>query len=100
MKAATTTTHSHQPTLDDGTVVTHTHDHAEPLHETETRRIAVEQDLMAKNDRAAALNRARFEASGTFVVDLMSSPGRGKTTLVPVERSSDEGCETSRWWST
>ncbi|MDP3238286.1 MAG: hydrogenase nickel incorporation protein HypB [Myxococcales bacterium] len=46
------------------------------------RRIAVEQDIMAKNGRAAALNRDRFTRERTFVVNLMSSPGSGKTTLL------------------
>jgi hydrogenase nickel incorporation protein HypB len=73
------TAHSHE--LADGSVVTHHHGH-EGLHPTEARRIAVEQDVMAKNDRAAALNRTRFEADGTFVLNLMSSPGSGKTTLL------------------
>ncbi|MCU0702261.1 MAG: hydrogenase nickel incorporation protein HypB [Myxococcaceae bacterium] len=61
--------------------VPHHHGH-EGLHPSEARRIAVEQDVMAKNDRAAALNRTCFEATGTFVLNLMSSPGSGKTTLL------------------
>jgi hydrogenase nickel incorporation protein HypB len=76
---ATSGAHTH--TLADGSTVTHHHGH-DDLHPTEARRIAVEQDVMAKNDRAAALNRTRFEASGTFVLNLMSSPGSGKTTLL------------------
>ncbi|MDX2011034.1 MAG: hydrogenase nickel incorporation protein HypB [Myxococcaceae bacterium] len=72
---------SHTHPLADGSTVTHHHGH-DGLHPTEARRIAVEQDVMAKNDRAASLNRTRFEATGTFVLNLMSSPGSGKTTLL------------------
>jgi hydrogenase nickel incorporation protein HypB len=72
---------AHTHTLADGSAVTH-HHHHDGLHPTEARRIAAEQDVMAKNDRAASLNRTRFEASGTFVLNLMSSPGSGKTTLL------------------
>lgn len=85
--------HSHEHSHDGGHVHSHTHATdialtahqlgASPaLHETEVRRIAVEQDLMAKNGRAAGLNRDRFAKQRTFVVNLMSSPGSGKTTLL------------------
>jgi hydrogenase nickel incorporation protein HypB len=80
--------HSHEHThqLPDGRVIRHHHHDEAPtvqlLHDTEVRRIAVEQDVMAKNDRIAELNRVRFGANGTFVINLMSSPGSGKTTLL------------------
>jgi hydrogenase nickel incorporation protein HypB len=38
--------------------------------------------LLAENDRIAAENRARFDALGVLVVNLMSSPGAGKTSLL------------------
>jgi len=42
----------------------------------------VEQDILAKNDRYAAVNRRLFNATGVLVLNLMSSPGSGKTTLL------------------
>jgi hydrogenase nickel incorporation protein HypB len=40
------------------------------------------QSLLNRNDALAARNRARFHASGTLVLNLMSSPGAGKTALL------------------
>ena len=44
--------------------------------------VDVKQKVLAANAAAAATLRARFEASGTLVVNLISSPGSGKTTLL------------------
>jgi hydrogenase nickel incorporation protein HypB len=44
--------------------------------------IEVLQDLLAANDRAATHNREHFDAHGVFVINLMSSPGAGKTALL------------------
>ncbi|MDP1915748.1 MAG: hydrogenase nickel incorporation protein HypB [Myxococcales bacterium] len=77
--------HSHDaghPHATDTVLTTHQLGASPALHETEVRRIAVEQDIMAKNGRAADLNRERFARERTFVVNLMSSPGSGKTTLL------------------
>jgi len=78
--------HEHEHVLADGRVVRHSHDadgHAAHTHpDGEARRIRVEQDLLAKNDALAAVNRHRLEHAGTFAVNLMSSPGSGKTTLL------------------
>ena len=38
--------------------------------------------MLATNDACAAANRVLFTASGCFVVNLMSSPGSGKTALL------------------
>jgi len=46
------------------------------------KRVEVEQALLADNDRQAAHNRSHFDAAGTLVVNLMSSPGAGKTSLL------------------
>jgi hydrogenase nickel incorporation protein HypB len=45
-------------------------------------RADVHQALLAGNDQQAAHNRAHFDAADTFVVNLMSSPGAGKTSLL------------------
>lgn len=44
--------------------------------------IQIEQRILATNDEQAAALRARFKAAGTFVVNLISSPGAGKTSLL------------------
>lgn len=46
------------------------------------RIIQVERDILGKNDRLAADNRARFEADDVLAFNLVSSPGAGKTSLL------------------
>ncbi|HKU81494.1 MAG TPA: hydrogenase nickel incorporation protein HypB [Candidatus Tumulicola sp.] len=46
------------------------------------RVVAISRNLMAKNDAIAQGLRERFAASGTLVVNVLSSPGSGKTTLL------------------
>ena len=45
-------------------------------------RIEFRRRILAENDAAAAELRDRFEESGTLVVDFVSSPGSGKTSLL------------------
>ena len=45
-------------------------------------KIAVVKNIMEANQRIAEENRHRFAASGTTVINLMSSPGAGKTSLL------------------
>ena len=47
-----------------------------------TETVRVMQSLLHRNDAIAARNRAHFNASGTLVLNLMSSPGAGKTALL------------------
>jgi hydrogenase nickel incorporation protein HypB len=49
---------------------------------TASRIIQVERDLLAANDSWARLNRERFGASATLCLNLVSSPGSGKTSLL------------------
>jgi hydrogenase nickel incorporation protein HypB len=51
-------------------------------HGEAPRVIDVERALLAKNDAIAAGNRARFARQGIFAINLVSSPGSGKTSLV------------------
>lgn len=44
--------------------------------------VLLEQDVLAKNDRGAARNRALLASDGILAMNLMSSPGAGKTTLL------------------
>ena len=48
----------------------------------DTVTIDVLQGLLAANDRAAAHNREHFDRHRVLVVNLMSSPGAGKTALL------------------
>ena len=56
--------------------------HHHPPHGGRLRLDRIELDLLAKNDRFAAANRARFDALALLAVNLVSSPGAGKTTLL------------------
>jgi len=53
-------------------------------HHGEGKRtvIAIEEDILAKNNRLASFNRALFKDKEIFVLNLVSSPGSGKTTLL------------------
>ena len=67
----------------DGKVVRHVHAAAvSPVAERESRRIKVEEDILARNDVLADVNRRMLAHAGTFAVNMMSSPGSGKTTLL------------------
>jgi hydrogenase nickel incorporation protein HypB len=46
------------------------------------RTIRVEEDLLAKNQRLADQNRDYFAAHGLLVLNLVSSPGSGKTSIL------------------
>jgi hydrogenase nickel incorporation protein HypB len=58
----------------------HTHEHEHPTDPS--RRIRLEQAVLAKNDRFAERNRGFFSARGVLTLNLTSSPGAGKTTLL------------------
>ncbi|MCP5158633.1 MAG: hydrogenase nickel incorporation protein HypB [Gammaproteobacteria bacterium] len=55
----------------------HSHDHA-----AEGRLVSIERDILAKNAGFAAGNRRLFAERGVFVLNLVSSPGSGKTALL------------------
>lgn len=95
---------------DDGTV--HSHDHGDDQHEhdhhdhdhrhdhghgdghnhgdhgdhsgyaTGSQRIEVLESIFAENDSRADINRKLFESNGVRALNLMSSPGSGKTTVL------------------
>jgi hydrogenase nickel incorporation protein HypB len=68
----------------------HAHDHephahaagpaVEALHGPHT--LAVHEAILAKNDRLAERNRGFFKAKGLLVLNVVSAPGSGKTTLI------------------
>ncbi len=45
-------------------------------------KISVVKNILEANDRIANLNKKLFDAKGVLVVNIMSSPGAGKTTLI------------------
>lgn len=46
------------------------------------RMVQIEQDILSKNDRYAAGNRQWFSEHGVLTLNLVSSPGSGKTSLL------------------
>lgn len=46
------------------------------------RTVKVIQPILANNDRAAEENRKAFEANGVLAVNVIASPGAGKTSLI------------------
>ena len=82
---------------DDGTVHEHDHQHHDHEHEhgdhehehgdhsgyaTGAERIEVLEAIFAENDNRAAINRDAFDSNGIRALNLMSSPGSGKTTVL------------------
>ncbi|MDT5304826.1 MAG: hydrogenase nickel incorporation protein HypB [Mycobacterium sp.] len=74
---------------DDGTVHTHEHDDHSHTHagdhsgyHTGSQRIDVLEAIFAENDVRADSNRHAFEHNGVRAINLMSSPGSGKTTVL------------------
>ncbi len=59
----------------------HSHDGAGP-DAVATRLVSIEQDLLAKNDDLAAHNRGWLAERDMAALNLMSSPGAGKTSLL------------------
>ena len=44
--------------------------------------VRIEQDILGKNNQYAAANRSWFQAHGILALNLVSSPGSGKTSLL------------------
>jgi hydrogenase nickel incorporation protein HypB len=44
--------------------------------------VPIVENILSANDRLAAENRARLDNAGVFAVNLMASPGAGKTSLI------------------
>ena len=47
-----------------------------------THRVTVVENVLSANDRLAADNRRRLDEAGLFAINLLASPGAGKTSLV------------------
>ena len=71
--------HSH----DHGHSHGHGHDHHHgPSHAPATFTLDLNRSLMEKNDRLAERNRGFFKAKKLLVLNVVSSPGSGKTTFI------------------
>jgi len=57
----------------------HHHDHN---HSHEVSVVQLEKDILHKNQLTAERNRGYFEALNIFTINLVSSPGSGKTSLL------------------
>lgn len=66
----------------------HSHDYGQgPAHAhapglSQSRMVQIEQDILSKNNEYAVANRAWFNARGILALNLVSSPGSGKTSLL------------------
>jgi len=55
---------------------------AKPGRAATRETLKLGRPILDKNDRLAARNRAEFRRRGIFVINVLSSPGSGKTTLI------------------
>ncbi len=75
--------HSHEHF--EGNAHSHSHEHPDelPVSATaETRTVEIRQKILSRNDEQAERNRAWLKAHGVVAVNLISSPGTGKTYLL------------------
>ncbi len=56
--------------------------HVEGAEANASRIVRIEQDVLAENSNHAAANRRHFAAHRIFALNLVSSPGSGKTALL------------------
>ena len=47
-----------------------------------TIRVPIVENILNANDRLAEENRARLDSAGVFSINIMASPGAGKTSLI------------------
>jgi hydrogenase nickel incorporation protein HypB len=47
-----------------------------------TTRIPIVEKILSANDRLALENRAKIDSAGIFSINIMASPGAGKTSLI------------------
>ncbi|MGQ9602879.1 MAG: hydrogenase nickel incorporation protein HypB [bacterium] len=46
------------------------------------KKVSLEKKVVTQNDRIASSNRKAFAKMGSFVINMVSSPGSGKTSLI------------------
>ena len=75
--------HHHHVEREDGEE--HHHHHGEVIsttHNGDRRHINIVQSILSNNERLAERNRGFFLAKGLLVLNVLSSPGSGKTALI------------------
>lgn len=85
-----TISHSHSHDHGNGPHVhshSHDHDHEHHHHDHDhnhnhIKEIDLEKDILHKNDLLAERNKGYFDAKNIFAINLVSSPGSGKTSLL------------------
>ena len=60
----------------------HAHNHEHESDHSHSHEIRLELDILSKNNLKAERNRGYFEALRIFALNLVSSPGSGKTSLL------------------
>jgi hydrogenase nickel incorporation protein HypB len=73
------TLHPHSHLDSSGHIYEHSHPHKPHPH---THTISVHQGILAKNDQVAEQNRQFLRDRGVLALNLLSSPGAGKTALI------------------
>ncbi len=71
--------HNHDHSHDHHHPHDHSHSHGDHQHKTV---IDLERDILQQNNIDAARNRGFFEAKNIFTLNLVSSPGSGKTSIL------------------
>lgn len=74
--------HHHEHEHDHDHEHVHYDEHGHPYTHSHTKTVALETAILAANDETAAANRAYFKKHGMAVLNLISSPGSGKTMLL------------------
>jgi hydrogenase nickel incorporation protein HypB len=60
----------------------HNHNHSHNHSHDQERKIEIEQDILYKNNLLAERNRGYFQGRNILALNLVSSPGSGKTTIL------------------
>ncbi len=63
----------------------HHHDHGHAHHPADAHShttVSIQRSVLEKNERLAEQNRGFFRAKGLLVLNIVSSPGSGKTTFI------------------
>ncbi|MPL56290.1 Hydrogenase maturation factor HypB [bioreactor metagenome] len=74
--------HSHEHHHKHGHEHNHDHNHGHHHHSHDVNIVELEKDILHQNQLGAERNRGFFEALNIFAMNLVSSPGSGKTSLL------------------
>jgi hydrogenase nickel incorporation protein HypB len=90
--------HHHHAEREDGGEHHHHHGITSTAHNGDRRHVEIVQSILSKNERLAERNRGFFMAKGLLVLNVLSSPGSGKTALIErmLEDLGDSPREKSR----